>query len=440
MALLVISSGYLFTGLMAVQWMLTFPGAFAPTGLLGAGLHTTSWIYILWHGIFPLLVVGYVLLKDRDPTNVWSRSVAIAILSSVGITAATVAGITILVTAGHDLLPSLNVDLIRGNSNQDTLLRIDLLLAGIALLALWRRRRSVLDLWLMVVMCAFGIELFVNAPRFTAGWYGGRFYGLVSSSIVLLVLLYETTTLYALAFNALLAERRERNARLMTWDAVSASIAHEIRQPITAVIANAEAGLRWLRRAQPDIGEAEDVLTSIAKDGRRTQEIIEKTRAIYRKGAGERVALDVNELVRASLTLARSELHTSRVSVETALDERLPHVRGDQVQLQQVLLNLITNAIHAMAATDDDERVLRVRSDTDSGDTVTISIEDNGGGIEPKNIDKIFDPLFTTKTQGMGMGLTICRSIVEAHEGRLWATPNQPKGAIFQFSLPAMTA
>jgi hypothetical protein len=141
MALLLISSGYLFTGLMAVQWMLTFPGAFAPTGLLGGGLHTTSWIYVLWHGIFPLFVVGYVLLKDRDPTNVWSRSVAIAILSSVGITAATVAGITMFVTAGHDLLPSLNVDLIRGNSTQNILLRLDLLLAGIALLALWRRRR-----------------------------------------------------------------------------------------------------------------------------------------------------------------------------------------------------------------------------------------------------------------------------------------------------------
>jgi signal transduction histidine kinase len=439
--LLVISNGYLFTGLMAVPWMLTFPGAFAPTGLLGAGLHTTSWVYIVWHGGFPLFVIAYALLKDRDHPayHVWFGSIAIAILSSVGMTAATVAGITILVTAGHELLPPVN-DPIRGNYIQDIYLRIDLLLAAVALLVLWLRRRSVLDLWLMIVMCAFGIEIYVNSPRFTVGWYGGRFYGFISGSIVLFVLLYETTTLYALVFRALLAERRERGARLMTWDAVSASIAHEIRQPVTAVITNAGAGLRWLRRPQPDLGEAEDAFTRIATEGRRTEEIIQKIRAIYRKDAGERAALDINELVRASLALTRGELHANRVSVETELDERLPRVRGDQVQLQQVLLNLLTNAIDSMAATDGGERVLRIRSNNDMANSVTISVEDNGKGVEPKDMDQIFNPLFTTKTEGMGMGLTICRSIVDAHDGRLWATPNPPRGTIFQFSLPAITS
>jgi signal transduction histidine kinase len=440
-ALLVISSGCLFTGLMAVTWMLTFPWAFAPTGLLGASLHTTSWIYILWHGGFPLFVLGYALLKDRDTAgHVWSGPIGIAILSSVGITAATFAGMTISVTAGSDLLLPLNDDPIRGNYTQQIFLHIDLVLTGVALLVLWLRRRSVLDLWLVIVMCAFGIELFVNAPRFTVGWYGGRFYGLISASIVLFVLLFETTTLYALVFNALLAERRERNARLMTWDAVSASIAHEIRQPVSAVITNAEARLRWLRRPHPDIGEAEDAFTRVARAGRRTEEIIEKIRAIYRKDTSERVALDINELVRASLALTRGELHTYRVSVETELDERLPHVRGDQVQLQQVLLNLITNAIDSMAATVGGERVLRIRSNNDTANSVTISVEDNGGGVEQKEMDQIFNPLFTTKTRGMGMGLTICRSIVEAHDGRLWATPNRPQGAVFQFSLPALTS
>jgi signal transduction histidine kinase len=443
-ALLVISSGYLFTGLMAVPWMLTFPGAFAPAGLLGAGLQTTTWLYILWHGGFPLFVLGYALLKDQDPAkHVWSGSIAIAILSSVGMTAATVAGMTIFATAAHDLLPEVNIDPIRPNNNQAIAHGIASLLAGVVLLVLWLRRRSVLDLWLMIALCAFMIEVFLlsflNPPRFSVGWYSGRIYGLLSGSIVLFVLLYETTTLYALLFRALLAERRERNARLMTWDAVSASIAHEIRQPLSAVILSAETGLRWLRRAQPDVGEAEEAFKRIARDGRRTEEIVEKVRAIYRKDAGTRTPLDINELIAASLALIRAELQTRRVSVYMELRERLPRVKGDQIQLQQVLLNLITNAVDSMAATDGGERVLRVRSDNDMAKGVTISVEDNGRGLEPKDMGRIFNPLFTTKTQGMGMGLTICRSIVEAHEGRLWATPNQPRGAVFQFSLPAIT-
>jgi signal transduction histidine kinase len=444
-ALLVISSGYLFTGLMAVPWMLTFPEAFAPAGLLGAGLHTTSWIYILWHGGFPLFVLGYALLKDRDPVeHVWPGSVAIVILSSVVMTAATVAGLTLLVTAGEDLLLRVNDTTARGNRTQEIILGIDSLLAGLALLVLWFRRRSVLDLWLMIVMCAFIIEIVVityphSPPRFSVGWYSGRFYGFVSGSIVLFVLLYETTALYALLFRALVAERRERSARLMTWDAVSASIAHEIRQPLSAVTISAESGLRWLRRARPDIGEAEEAFECIARDSRRAEEIIEKVRAIYRKDAGERVALDINELVRASLDLMRAELEMQRVSLHMDLSEGLPRVKGDQVQLQQVLVNLTTNAIDSMAATEDGERVLRVRSDNDAANNVTIAVEDSGRGVESRDLDDIFNPLFTTKSRGMGMGLTICRSIVEAHDGRLWAAPNRPRGAVFQFSLPAMT-
>jgi signal transduction histidine kinase len=443
-ALLVISSGYLFTALMAVPWMLTFPGAFAPAGLLGAGLHTTSWVYILWHGGFPLFVLGYTLLKTEDHAAArrWSGSVATAILAGVGMTAATVAGITIFVTAGHDLLPPFNdpTDPIRGTALQEIYLHIDLLLSGVALLVLWRRRRSVLDLWLMIVMWAFVIEIFLNAPRFSLGWYGGRFYGFISGSVVLFALLYETTTLYALVFRALLAERRERSARLMTWDAVSASIAHEIKQPVGAVVTNAEAGLRWLRRPQPAIREAEDAFTRIARDGHRTAEIIERIRAIYRKGAGSRAPLDINELITASLVLLGPELQTHGVAVETDLREPLPRVSGDQVQLQQVLLNLITNAVDAMAASHAGERMLRIRSNNEAVNGVTVSVEDNGTGVEPKDIEQIFNPLFTTKTQGMGMGLTICRSIVEAHDGRLWATPNRPRGAVFQFSLPALAS
>jgi signal transduction histidine kinase len=389
-----------------------------------------------------LFVLGYALLKDQDPEkHVWSGSIAIAISSSVGMTAATVTGLTFLVTVGHDLLLHVNDNLSRGNRTQEIILGIDSLLAGLALLVLWFRRRSVLDLWLMIVMCAFIIEIAVitypdSPPRFSVGWYSGRFYGFVSGTIVLFVLLYETMALYALLFRALLAERRERNARLMAWDAVSASVAHEIRQPLSAIILNAETGLRFLRRAQPDLGEAQEAFKSIASDGRRTETVIDKTRAIFRKDAGSRAPIDVNELITTSLALMRAELQMRRVSVHMDLRERLPRVKGDQVQLQQVLLNLVTNAIDAMATMEGGERILRIGSNDDNGNGVIISVEDNGSGIEPKDIDQVFNPLFTTKAQGMGIGLTICRSIVEAHDGRLWAAPIRPRGAVFQFSLP----
>ena len=221
-----------------------------------------------------------------------------------------------------------------------------------------------------------------SPPRFSVGWYSGRFYGFVSASIVLFVLLYETMALYTLLFRALMAERRERSARLMTWDAVSASIAHEIRQPLAAVIISAQAGLRWLRRPQPEIGEAEEAFESIARDGRRAEEIIGKTRAISRRGAGERIALDMNELVKASLALMRPELEMHRVSVHVDLSEGLPPVKGDKVQLQQVLVNLTTNAINSIAATEGGEQDLRVRSDNNSANKVTIAIEDSGRGVE----------------------------------------------------------
>jgi signal transduction histidine kinase len=368
---------------------------------------------------------------------------AITILSSVGMTAAIVAGMTIFATAGHDLLPEVNIDPLRPNNNQEIAHGINSLLSGLVLLMLWLRRRSVLDLWLTIVMCAFIIEMLLTSlntpPRFSVGCYGGRLYGFLSASLVLFVLLYETTSLYALMFCALLAERRERGARLMTWDAVSASIAHEIRQPLSGVTLNAEAGLLWLRRTHPDIGKAEEAFTLIERDGRRAEEIIGKVRAIHQKDAGERIALDIKELVRASLAPMSAELETHQVSVHIDLSERLPRVKGEQVQLQQVLVNLTTNAIDSIAATKGANESCGCDLTVTLRTNVTIAVEDSGGGIESTDMDDMFNPLFTTKGNGMGMGLSICRSIVESHDGRLWATPNRPRGAVFRVSLPAIT-
>ena len=255
----------------------------------------------------------------------------------------------------------------------------------------------------------------------------------------LYVLLYEITTLYARLLRAVEAQRREREARLMTGDAVSASIAHEIKQPLSGVIISAAAGLRWLDRTTPDLDEAKASFKQINVDGHRALAMVDGIRASFKKDAGNRTSLDINDLIGEALALTRDDLERHRILVQAERNAQVPPVRGDQIQLQQVLLNLITNAIDSMAAKDG-ARVLRVRSEVHDGGGVIVSVADTGTGIDSQNIERLFYPLFTTKSGGMGMGLSICRSIIEAHDGRLWVVPNKPEGAVFQFMLLADNA
>src|SRR6202011_339780 len=244
------------------------------------------------------------------------------------------------------------------------------------------------------------------------------------------------TILFAQLLRAGLAQRREREARLMTGDAVSATIAHEVKQPLSGMITNADAGLSWLDRPTPNLDQAKSAFSLIVADGHRAAAVIESIRAIFKKDAGNRASLDINDLIAEALALTRGELLRHRILVEAEPNAQLPQIRGDRIQLQQVLLNLITNAIDSMAAKDG-ARVLGVRSEVHDGGGVIVSVTDTGTGIGSQELERIFNPLFTTKSGGMGMGLSICRSIIEAHDGQLWATPNKPEGAVFQFMLRA---
>jgi signal transduction histidine kinase len=437
-ALLAIASGYLFTALIVIPWMLTFPGVFAPGGLLGAGLQSTSWLYTLWHGGFAMFVIAYALLRDADPAKrLWRRSAAAGILSSVLLTATVVCAVTFIVTAGDALLPRINLDPIHFSTVWLYIAGCLVLLSIVAVIVLWIGRRSVLDLWLMVVMSAYVIEICMIAfpipARFSFGWYAGRFFGLLSGSLLLFVLLYEITILYAQTLRAVLAQRREREARLMTGDAVSATIAHEVKQPLSGMITNAYAGLRWLDRSTPDLDEAKAAFEQIVADGHRAGAVIESIRAIFKKDTRNRTSLDINDLIGETLALTRGDLQRHGIRVQAVPNSQLPQVRGDRIQLQQVLLNLITNAIDSMAAKDG-ARALDVRSAVHEGDVI-ISVADTGTGIGSQELERIFNPLFTTKSGDMGMGLSICRSIIEAHGGRLWVAPNKPEGAVFQFML-----
>ncbi|WP_217478414.1 MASE4 domain-containing protein [Pararobbsia alpina] len=440
-ALLVIASGYLFTALVLIPWMLTFPGIFSPSGLLGAGQQTTAWLYILWHAGFPLFVIVYALLKDVDPAKrLWRGSAGAAILLSVAMTAAVVCIATFIVTAGHALLPRLLLDTVNLSTAWFYAAGSAALLSVLALIVLWVWRRSILDMWLMVVMCAYVIEIclisFPVPARYSLGWYAGRVCGFLSGSLVLFVLLYEITTLYAQLLRAVFAQRREREARLVTGETVAATIAHEVTQPLSAMVTNADAGLRWINHATPNLDETKATLEQIVANGHRAAAVIQRVRAMFRTGELNRTVFDVNGLVGETLPLMRAELQKHRVLVRTELTEQLPPVVGDQIQLQQVLLNLIANAIDSMVAVDE-PRVLCVKSDLDDDGSVTVSVTDSGTGVIRHDINRIFDPLFTMKSEGMGMGLAICRSIIEAHNGRIWVAPNNPHGAIFQFVLRA---
>ena len=258
----------------------------------------------------------------------------------------------------------------------------------------------------------------------------------MSSSIVLILLVREIATLYSRLLGAVLAQHREREARLMTGDAVAASIAHEIRQPLTAMVTTADAGLRFLDRSNPNPERAKEAFRRITEDGHRAGDVLSSIRANFTSDARDMAALDLNELVQEALALGGAELRKHGVLVVTEPDAHVLFVRGNRIQLQQVFLNLIINAIDAMAAKEQ-PRVLTIRSQAQERGRVVVSVADTGLGILPRDAERVFNPLFTTKASGMGMGLPICRAIIEAHEGRLWFSPNSPRGSVFQFTLHA---
>ncbi len=439
-AILVIACGYLFTAIILIPWILTFPGVFGSTSLIG-GMQSTVWLYVFWHAGFPMFVIGYALVNDANPgKQFWHGSVGTEIALSVAATTAGVLVVTYICTADEAQLPHVMLDSLYFGPLWPIAGVPVALLSIAALIALWLRRRSMLDLWLMVVMCLFLIDqlnYYFNAARFTLGWYAIRVSGVISGSVVLICLLYQISNLYARLLGAVLAQRREREARLITGDVVAAAVAHEIKQPLTAMITSADAGLRFLDRSLPNLDRAKEAFKRVVADGHRAGAMVDSIRANFKNDERTRTSLDVNELIRHALALERGDLQKHRILVQAVPNPELPEVRGNQVQLQQVLLNLITNAIDAMAAKDGEPRVLSVKSEAHERDGVLVSIADTGAGINAQDIDQIFNPLFTTKSDGMGMGLPICRAIIEAHNGRLWVTQNAPRGALFQFTLRA---
>ena len=224
--------------------------------------------------------------------------------------------------------------------------------------------------------------------------------------------------------------------RVATVGQLTASIAHEINQPITAAALNADAALNFLDANPPNVEKARQILTQIADDSRRAGTIVHRIRAMFKKTLPRKDRFDINEAILDVIALTQSEVLRHGVSLRTQLAEELPPIAGERIQLQQVLMNLILNAVEAMTALDRGARELQISTSTHPAGSVLVVIRDSGPGLDPTSVDRVFQPFYTTKSDGMGMGLAICRSIVEAHGGRLWATSNEPQGATFQFAIP----
>jgi signal transduction histidine kinase len=432
--LLVLASGYLFSALIVVSHALTFPGAFAPSGLLGAGLQTTAWLFIFWHLGFPASVIGYACLKDEKrtlprSTIYWSAAfvVLLALL------------LTWIVTVHHDILPPLFVDRRTLTSLGNHITGIDFLTSVLALALLWRRQKSVLDLWLTVVVVALVAELwvttFVIGSRYSLGFYTSRLLSVTVSVVVLIVLLTETTVLYARLSNAIALLQRERANRLMNVNAATAAMAHELRQPLSTIMAYGAAGLRWLKGPPLNLEEVGACLNSMVGASHRAEEIIASIRELFKQAPGQRTMIQVNDITREVLRLVKHDLQVGDISVITEFQENLPQIHANGTQIQEVILNLIKNAIDAMRRVSN-KRQLRLITDFDGDSTVSLYIHDSGSGIAAEDQNRIFDAFFTTKPSGMGLGLSICRTMVEDHGGKLRLTNTGPHGSSFEVAFP----
>src|SRR5712675_1502689 len=696
-ALLVLACGYLFSALMIIPHALTFPGAFSPTGLLGAGLQTTASLYWFWLLLFPMALLGYGLLgNEKSDPGPAEPSLLAVVVGSVALVLTLACGLTLLATAGNNYLPVLFADRVGFTPEARLAAATTMLLSVSAVAVLWLRRRSLLDQWLIIVALAALLEMALGSifvsGRFSLGFYAGRLFSLLTSTIVLVVLLVETMRFHANvarskerkirrlvdanilgicisnlggeiieaneAFLRMLqysredvvsrrlrwtdltpAEWREQNERSVAelrstgafhpvereyfrkdgsrvpvlvggalfeksgnegvifaldlterkraeealrrdeawlvqaqrlshtgtwvldgatkrflywsdesyriwgfdplqglpsrddmwgrihpddrerlWEEVqealreqrdffeefrillpdgrvkyleanthhefsplgellevvctnvdvterkrardeherlrqleadlahmnrvstmgelAASLSHEILHPIATARNNARAGMRFLEMNPPNLDEVREALGCVVRDADRAKDIIGRMRDHIKKAPPRRDCFGFNEAVNDVIAMVGSAIGKSGISVSTCLTDGLAPVQGDRVQLQQVLVNLILNAVEAMSSVEDGARELSIRTEQ-SQTGVLVAVHDSGPGVDPVNLDRVFEPFYTTKASGIGMGLSICQAIIHGHGGRLWMSANEPRGAVFQFTLPA---
>jgi signal transduction histidine kinase len=436
-ALLVIACGYLFTATITVAHALTFPGLFSDSGLLGANPQSTAWLYMFWHGGFPLLVIAYAMLKSRDEATVARGRVGAAVGLGVLTVFAAVSGLTLLATVGQELLPAI----MRGNRYTPAMIFV----VGsvwassiVALIALWRRRPySVLDAWLMVVMCAWVFDIalsaVLNAGRFDLGFYAGRIYGLLAASFVLIMLLFENTTLYAR-----LAERTAQlQAANRELEAFTYSVSHDLRAPLRAI--DGFSGILEADYRERLDEEGRRLLARVRRNAQRMEKLIEDLLAFSRLGRQpiRTVSVSLDDLVHEVL----NELQPARPERAATISVgRLGAVEADPALLRHVLTNLLGNAIKFTGKTAVPAIEVGCR-ETTRDKTRTYYVKDNGAGFDMQYADKLFGVFQRLHRpddfEGTGVGLAIVQQIIHRHGGRVWADAKPGEGATFYFTLRA---
>jgi signal transduction histidine kinase len=442
-ALLMLASGFLFKTLILVPHALTFPGVFATNGLLGAQLQSTAWLFPLQQIGFGLCAVAYTILSDRaQHAPAGDEPVVTRIAATVTATIAVAVITTWLLIAGGSHLPRLIAA--DGVHVSDGFRRVVVPLMSVmcigCIIVLRRRPKSMIDLWLQVAVWSWLFEALLTtltSSRFSLIFYVNRGMGMLSSAFVLLVLLSESSMLHRRLVLAMAAREQEREGHRTTMDVMVGSLAHELRQPLGAILVNGHAGIVLLSATPGNVDEAREAFREISKSVLRANDIIDSVRTMFAHSPHDRVAVEVNDLVREAVGIMRLELEAYRIELELDLFLVLPTIRGHRGQLTQVLMNGVKNGIESLATISDRERRLRIRTALLEPDDVAIRIEDSGRGLDPLARDRIFEPFFSTKPRGMGLGLAICKSIIEGHGGALSLLPGAPHGAVFQVELPA---
>jgi signal transduction histidine kinase len=439
--LLLLASGYLFSALIVIPHALSYPGAFAPKGVLGSGIQATPWLYAFWHFGFSAVVLGYACLMD---TNSKKFSIDNSGMRAIGLTAGIivmlVCALTWGVAAKEEYWPRLLANEVEFTPLANYVTAIPLVTSVLAFIVLWIRQRSVLDLWLAVAIFATVVEqaiacLFI-VSRFTVASNVMRALSVVVSTTVLSAMLSETVRVYSRLVRTNQMLRRERESKLSNVEAAVAAITHEIRQPLTAISAKSSAARRFLARGPANIERVGGILDDIGKASLRVNEVIEGVGALFRRANPEQQSIDVNDLVIEALQVIAKELADCSITVDTQLTSGLPRIMGHKGQLQEVILNLVQNSIDAMRTMTANPRMLHVRTEPHGRDAIVISVEDTGPGIEEKTLSSLFDAFVTTKTKGMGLGLAISQAIVERHNGKITAMAAVNGGARFEITLP----
>lgn len=441
-ALLFAASGYIFAGSFAFLQTLSFPGSYAPNGLIGDVYNTPAWFFVLWYTTFPVSILLYALFKDgeeksRRPAR---QNIAVTLICVISI----VAILSWVVIAEVKYLPKFFTTGLMLQTPLSNQFNIGFTCLGcLVLMVLFVRRRTVLDLWLMVTLFAavpnFLVAAYAGAARFSVGWYSARGFALVASCLLLSVLVTEMTVLYGRLASALVMQRRERANRLVSIDAATAAIAHEIRSPLGSIALNAESAQQEIVKRPPRLEELGAILKEIGEASLRVSDTITSVRKLFTEAIDQPAIISIEIVARQVLRLLQHELQFNEVLVVTEFRVESPMVHADPVQLQQVVLNLIKNAVEAMASVPGDCRQLTIGTRMEH-DFFVLSIRDSGIGVPLQDQNRIFEEFFTTKSGGMGLGLAISRTIVERYEGRLVLSKSTPQGSTFEIAFPGATS